>query len=76
MMTPQEAQAKKKETESKFPPGSIVKFRINSPQMVVRGYQASYVKCQWFAGKKLEEGLFAPESLVLVEGDAASPKPE
>ena len=30
-----------------------------------------YVTCQWFVGKKLEAGQFAPESLVRVTDEEA-----
>lgn len=32
------------------------------------------VECQWFSGKKLETGRFAPETLVLVKDDAEGKK--
>lgn len=48
--------------------GTIVKLKSGGPDMTVKGYsssQESYV-CQWFAGKKLEQGYFRVESLELV----------
>ena len=33
------------------------------------------ILCQWFSGKKLESGRFAPETLVLVKDDAEEKQP-
>lgn len=64
------------EVAAKFPVGSRVKLKIASPTMIVKaiGTTGGYVECQWFAGKKLESGRFAPEALVSDEEDPAAPK--
>ncbi len=53
----------------KFKIGDIVKLKSGGPDMTVRSDShigtVDYL-CQWFAGKKLEAGRFAPESLELV----------
>jgi uncharacterized protein YodC (DUF2158 family) len=67
------------EAQQKFPLGAKVKLSINSPIMVVRSVSTignhPHVVCQWFAGKKLEQGQFAPEALELVTEEPAAPKP-
>ncbi|WP_348700319.1 DUF2158 domain-containing protein [Duganella fentianensis] len=55
--------------------GDSVKLKAGGPVMSVQalpqpGYRQYYV-CQWFAGKKLESGNFAEESLVAVTEPAA-----
>jgi uncharacterized protein YodC (DUF2158 family) len=45
--------------------GSLVELKSGGPIMTVKSLQASngrYI-CQWFAGKKLEQGEFPAESL-------------
>jgi len=52
--------------------GQVVKLKSGGPEMTVRGYfdhQSGY-QCQWFAGKKLEQGYFPEDSLELVENNA------
>lgn len=52
-----------------FNVGDIVSLKSGGPPMTVEKIIANAIKqivqyrCQWFAGKKLEFGLFAPESL-------------
>ena len=49
--------------------GTIVKLKSGGPEMTVKTWSSSqevYV-CQWFAGKKLEQGFFEPESLNIVD---------
>lgn len=51
--------------------GQIVRLKSGGPEMTVHSEtpvdgQTRY-RCQWFAGKKLELGLFPRESLELVE---------
>jgi uncharacterized protein YodC (DUF2158 family) len=53
---------------SGFAVGSIVKLKSGGPDMTVKQWD-SYHKvfiCQWFAGKKLEQGSFQADSLELV----------
>ena len=56
--------------------GDIVKLKSGGPEMTVRKvninmndkFSGSY-QCQWFAGKKLDSGVFPQESLVAVAGE-------
>ena len=53
----------------KFKIGDIVKLKSGGPDMTVQddsNVGETVYWCQWFAGKKLERGRFAPESLELV----------
>jgi uncharacterized protein YodC (DUF2158 family) len=55
-----------------FKTGTIVRLKSGGPTMTVKVWSTSqdqYV-CQWFAGKKLEQGFFHPDSLIVVD-DAA-----
>lgn len=51
---------------NRFVVGDIVKLKSGGPDMTVRAAPTdlgrSYT-CQWFAGKKLEQGHFPEESL-------------
>lgn len=49
--------------------GDIVHLKSEGPSMTVEEIQVidGKVRCQWFAGKRLESGVFAPESLVRAE---------
>jgi uncharacterized protein YodC (DUF2158 family) len=52
-----------------FKIGDIVKLNAGGPDMSVKSYRETvdiYV-CQWFAGKKLEQGEFKPDGLQRVE---------
>lgn len=59
-----------------FKVGDIVKLKCGGPDMAVQevntdrqsGEPKSYW-CQWFAGKKLDRGVFPFESLVEVQTD-------
>lgn len=61
--------------ESKgFEVGTIVKLKSGGPDMTVKqailnmsSRPTGSYKCQWFAGKKLEDGIFPGESLDLVK---------
>ena len=54
--------------------GDIVKLKSNGPDMTVKEvmtklndeFSGNY-RCQWFAGKKLDNGVFPQESLLKVE---------
>lgn len=58
----------------KYNVGDIVKLNAGGPDMSIRYVKKDYPSreflgaytCQWFAGKKLDEGEFKEESLVLV----------
>ncbi|WP_152478502.1 YodC family protein [Halomonas sp. THAF12] len=53
-----------------FVVGDIVKLRSGGPEMTVRsvsGDEPVGYTCQWFAGKKLENGYFPHDSLEKVD---------
>lgn len=52
-------------TEHKFAVGDIVKLKSGGPAMTVQLKEVNndYYMCQWFAGKKLENGRFKTDSL-------------
>lgn len=62
--------------DNKYSIGDRVKLNCGSPEMTVLGFGPNGMrtvekfngtyKCQWFAGKKLEYGVFAEESLLEV----------
>jgi uncharacterized protein YodC (DUF2158 family) len=48
----------------KFNKGDLVVLKSGGPTMTVKdGDGHSEVQCQWFSGKKLEQGWFSVESL-------------
>jgi uncharacterized protein YodC (DUF2158 family) len=52
--------------------GEIVKLKSGGPDMTVKNKanaSGSSYHCQWFAGKKLEQGQFSVESLEYVKKD-------
>lgn len=54
----------------KFAVGTIVKLKSGGPEMTVQRVPPKtdgYYTCQWFAGKKLEDGLFPADSLELIK---------
>ncbi|MPQ69536.1 MULTISPECIES: DUF2158 domain-containing protein [unclassified Pseudomonas] len=55
-------------TDIEFMIGDIVKLKSGGPNMTVKAYRASadIYTCQWFAGKKLEQGEFRPHGLTIV----------
>lgn len=59
--------------QSSFNIGDIVQLKSGGPEMTVQTVPekpTGYYKCQWFAGKKLESGLFPFESLKFVVQEA------
>ena len=53
-----------------FKIGDIVKLKSGGPEMTVQQVPTDmsiYYKCQWFAGKKLESGVFPEGSLESVK---------
>jgi uncharacterized protein YodC (DUF2158 family) len=49
-----------------FAVGDIVKLKSGGPEMTVKVLPSEHTKqyiCQWFAGKKLEQGTFPADSL-------------
>ncbi|NTX09089.1 DUF2158 domain-containing protein [Myxococcus sp. CA040A] len=61
-----------------FQIGDIVRLKSGGPNMTVKFQYAtgnySY-KCQWFAGKKLEEGEFPIDSLERAPANPPPPSP-
>ena len=62
------------EDEVVFAVGEIVKLKSGGPDMTVKEVITNYhdeftgdYRCQWFAGKKLDSGVFPEESLLKVE---------
>ena len=56
--------------EKQFPVGTIVKLKSGGPEMTVQDHSATTVYAQWFAGKKLENGRFPGDSLIIVSPPA------
>lgn len=55
-----------------FQKGEIVQLKSGGPRMTIRTvFHDGSVSCQWFAGTKLQEGVFHPESLKTPEEDKA-----
>ena len=55
-----------------FEKGQRVRLRSGGPIMTVQTVPEKTIttyRCQWFAGKKLENGTFPPESLVEVSDE-------
>lgn len=56
--------------DAQFKPGDVVKLKSGGPKMTVQnmspviGGRGWTVRCDWFAGSKKEQGVFAPEQLV------------
>lgn len=60
-------------TKQKIEVGTIVKLKSGGPDMAVNQVMTNTsdeptgkFRCQWFAGKKLDSGLFPMESLEIV----------
>jgi uncharacterized protein YodC (DUF2158 family) len=57
-----------------FPKGAKVKLNVGGPVMVVQDYTtigSLRVICQWFVGKKPQEGRFVPGTLEFVKEEQA-----
>ena len=59
--------------DNKYTVGDIVKLNAGGPDMSVLRIEDNsspsikyYYKCQWFAGKKLESGMFPEANLIKV----------
>ena len=57
--------------------GEIVKLKSGGPDMTIKEVITSIsdkptgsYRCQWFAGKKLDNGIFPHESLIKVEEES------
>jgi uncharacterized protein YodC (DUF2158 family) len=62
--------------EKTFKPGDIVQLKSGGPKMTVEAHddrlavllqEVEQVQCRWFAGSKLQSGMFDASSLKLVE---------
>jgi uncharacterized protein YodC (DUF2158 family) len=61
-----------------FKVGDTVMLRAGGPVMTVNSLPSSYTpgyKCQWFAGKKLESGVFKFEELLVAKPQPPIPAP-
>jgi uncharacterized protein YodC (DUF2158 family) len=70
------------EIKKQFPKGARVQLNAGGPIMAVKGYaeddffsDGPGVVCQWFSGRKLESGSFAPETPILMKDDAQEEQP-
>jgi uncharacterized protein YodC (DUF2158 family) len=60
----------------RFPKGSVVRLISGGPAMSVKDtHFDNTLVCQWFSGKKLETGIFAPETLVVVKDEPEDKQP-
>jgi uncharacterized protein YodC (DUF2158 family) len=61
----------KSKSNQEFQIGETVKLISGGPIMTVRSIDEydGDVRCQWFAGKKLESGEFPPDSLIRASVD-------
>jgi uncharacterized protein YodC (DUF2158 family) len=55
-----------------FSVGDLVQLKSGGPVMTVQAIPdgmgiSNFYRCQWFSGKKLENGAFPPESLNAAE---------
>jgi uncharacterized protein YodC (DUF2158 family) len=54
--------------EQNFEIGSIVTLKSGGPNMTVKSFNTPgavwQYTCQWFSGKKLEQGVFSQDSLL------------
>ena len=59
-------------TRSNFVVGETVKLKAGGPDMSVRtlpSATSNVYTCQWFAGKKLEQGSFPGDSLESIKAE-------
>ena len=59
-------------TGKEFATGDFVKLKSGGPVMTVKSFRSmtdAFI-CQWFAGKKLEQGEFPPGSLLITTLEA------
>ena len=62
-----------KNSKPNFEIGDVVKLNAGGPEMSVYDIpNSSEYVCQWFAGKKLEEGCFHGKSLILVNNQGTN----
>jgi uncharacterized protein YodC (DUF2158 family) len=53
--------------QKKFVVGDIVMLKSGGPEMTVKetlNLEIESYRCQWFAGKKLDSGVFPADSLI------------
>jgi uncharacterized protein YodC (DUF2158 family) len=51
--------------------GDIVKLKSGGPDMTIKSVEDNgYVNCNWFAGRKLEQGRFKEAQILPVEAEA------
>ena len=62
------------DTQPKYDIGDIVQLNAGGPEMSIRSKITNHhdiwtglYKCQWFAGKKLDNDTFREESLILIK---------
>ncbi|MFP2273218.1 YodC family protein [Enterobacter ludwigii] len=53
----------KNNAPSSFTEGDLVVLKSGGPEMTIKAIYSDEIVCQWFAGKKLEQGRFTLESL-------------
>jgi len=60
----------------KFKVGDIVQLKSGGPKMTVTDDASvgGFIRCNWFAGAKLNHGSFTPDALLLVSDDGADKK--
>lgn len=51
-------------TKAPLKSGDLVVLKSGGPEMTVKEIYSDEVICQWFAGKKLEQGRFDEDSLI------------
>jgi uncharacterized protein YodC (DUF2158 family) len=64
-------------SKGEFSVGDTVQLKSGGPVMTVAavpGISDRNVRCQWFGGKKLESGYFAPETLVHIDPNQTQAK--
>jgi len=57
----------------KFTSGDFVQLKSGGPKMTISGESSirpGNFNCKWFAGSKLNQGVFAPEELQRYDEDA------
>ena len=67
---------------AKYNIGDITQLNAGGPEMSIKeiisasyndtSFSGSY-RCQWFAGKKLDSGIFPEESLILIRNQGSVP---
>lgn len=50
-------------SNDQFVIGNIVKLKSGGPDMTIYSLERAHLSCQWFAGKKLERGVFHVDTI-------------